>query len=41
MTNSIIPFQFEEATIRTVVVDDSEILFVAKDIAEALSLIHI
>ena len=36
MTNSIIPFQFEEATIRTVVVDDGEILFVAKDIAEAL-----
>ena len=34
--NKIVPFQFENFTLRTVVSDDGEILFVGKDAAEAL-----
>ena len=34
--SNIVPFQFDNFTLRTVVSDDGEILFVGKDAAEAL-----
>jgi len=36
LTQNIAPFQFESFSIRTVVIDGGEVLFVAKDVAEAL-----